>query len=172
VKVFSSWAQFVVSIAGKGTTFAQRVATDDSNLNRGEPGMKPSILWLLPLMFAVGCEIQLPPSAKGPADVVPETKTGSYEDAEPMGTNAMAAHMNHMNEQMVQQLGETDENYEKRFIDMMIPHHEGAVAMAKHAMQHSQREELKQMAQKMIDDQQREIEQLKELRAEWYESAE
>jgi uncharacterized protein (DUF305 family) len=133
--------------------------------------VKPSFLLLLPLLFAVGCEIQLPPKAvRTNAKDVAETKTGSYETAEPLGSNAMAAHMQHMNEQMVQQLGDSDENYEKRFIDMMIPHHEGAIVMAKHALDHSNREELKEMARKMIESQQQEIEQLKRHRAEWYGS--
>jgi uncharacterized protein (DUF305 family) len=131
--------------------------------------MKPSWLWLAPLAVMVGCNIQLPPNAQRQnAPAVPETKTGSYETAEPMGSNAMAAHMKHMNEQMVEQLGQPDENYEKRFIDMMIPHHEGAVMMAQHALEHSNREELREMARKMIESQQQEIEQLKQYRAEWY----
>jgi uncharacterized protein (DUF305 family) len=133
--------------------------------------MKPYITLLLPLLLATGCNIELPPGAgQQNAKNVPETKTGSYETAEPMGSNAMAAHMKHMNEQMVEELGDSDENYEKRFIDMMIPHHEGAIAMSQHALDHANRDELKQMARKMIEDQQREIERLKELRVQWYGS--
>jgi uncharacterized protein (DUF305 family) len=135
----------------------------------GVAGMNRSLLWLAPIALIVGCEIQLPPkAARSDSKPAPETKTGSYETAEPMGTNAMAAQMKHMNDQMVEQLGSADENYDKRFIDMMIPHHEGAVKMAEHALEHSQREELKEMARKMIDGQKQEIEQLKQMRAEWY----
>ena len=131
--------------------------------------MNRSLLWIVPLALVVGCEIQLPPkAAQNDVQPVPETKTGSYETAEPMGSNAMAAHMNHMNDQMVEQLGASDENYEKRFINMMIPHHEGAIKMAEHVLQHSNRDELKEMARKMIDSQQQEIDQLKQLRNEWY----
>jgi uncharacterized protein (DUF305 family) len=39
----------------------------------------------------------------------------------------------------------------------MIPHHEGAVAMAKVALRHAKDESTRQMAQKIIDDQEREI---------------
>src|SRR3954470_2755815 len=107
--------------------------------------MKPYIT-LLPLLLATGCNIQLPPgAAQQNAKNVPETKTGSYETAEPMGSNAMAAQIKHMNEQMVEELGDSDENYEKRFIDMMIPHHEGAIGMSQHALDHANRDELKQM---------------------------
>ena len=137
--------------------------------------MKTWLPLTLAALLTVGCEIRLPqktaqqPGADRPNTArTVETKTGSYETAEPMGTGAMAAHMTHMNEQMVEQLGVRDENYEKRFIDLMIPHHEGAVLMARHALEHSNQDELKQMAQKMIDDQQAEIERLKALRAEWY----
>jgi uncharacterized protein (DUF305 family) len=132
--------------------------------------MKPSFLLLLQLLFTIGCEIQLPPKAVRTSNDVPETKTGSYETAEPLGSNAMAAQIEHINEQMVQQLGEPDENYQKRFIDMMIPHHQGAMMMAQDALDHSNREELKELARKMIETQQQEIEQLKRYRAEWYGS--
>jgi len=50
---------------------------------------------------------------------------------------------------------------DKDFVRMMIPHHEGAVAMAKVQMQQGRNAELKRMAQKMIGDQTREIGQLK-----------
>lgn len=76
--------------------------------------------------------------------------------------------MRMVNDMMVQQLGANDPNYEKRFIDMMIPHHEGALLAAKHALVNANRPELKQMAQKMIETQQKEIEQLKKWRQEWY----
>ena len=39
----------------------------------------------------------------------------------------------------------------------MIPHHKGAVAMAKVAMKHAKDPATKQMAQKIIDDQEKEI---------------
>jgi uncharacterized protein (DUF305 family) len=83
----------------------------------------------------------------------------------------MAAHMRKMNEQMVKHLGEGDAEYEKRFIDMMIPHHEGAVLMAEHALKHAQKPELKAMAKKMIEDQQKEIEQMRAHREQWYGKA-
>ena len=80
----------------------------------------------------------------------------------------MSTQMRMMNDMMVKQLGAKDPNYEKRFIDMMIPHHEGALLAAKHALVNANRPELKEMAQKVIDAQQKEIEQLKKWRQEWY----
>jgi uncharacterized protein (DUF305 family) len=87
--------------------------------------------------------------------------------AAPQGHD-MAGHMRSMNEMMVRQLGQKDSDYEKRFIDMMIPHHEGAVLMAQNALQNANRPELQEMAKKMIEAQQKEIEQLKKWRQEWY----
>lgn len=75
-----------------------------------------------------------------------------------------------MNARMVKYLGHKDADYEKRFIDMMIPHHEGAVLSAKHALERSNRPELKEMARKAIEDQSKEIETLKKWRTEWYGS--
>lgn len=83
----------------------------------------------------------------------------------------MQKQMNEMNQMMVKHLGKQDKDYEKRFIDMMIPHHEGAVMMAEHALKNANEPELKKMAQKMIDEQSKEIEQLKKWRSEWYGAA-
>ena len=80
----------------------------------------------------------------------------------------MPKHMAEMNTMLVKHLGESDPEYDKRFIDLMIPHHEGAVLMAKHALKHSTHPEIKQMATKAIKEQQKEIEQLKQWRKTWY----
>ena len=45
---------------------------------------------------------------------------------------------------------------------MMIPHHQGAIDMAKVELQHGMDPELKAMAEKIIADQEREIAELKE----------
>jgi uncharacterized protein (DUF305 family) len=46
------------------------------------------------------------------------------------------------------------------FACAMIPHHQGAIKMAEVELQHGDSDEMKQLAQKIIDDQKREIEQL------------
>jgi uncharacterized protein (DUF305 family) len=76
--------------------------------------------------------------------------------------------MRMMNEKMVKMLGKGDAEYEKRFIDMMIPHHEGAILMAQDALKNATKPELKKMAEKMIEDQSKEIKMLKEYRMQWY----
>ena len=68
-------------------------------------------------------------------------------------------------------LGPADESFDLRFIDGMIPHHEGAVVMAQEALQKSNRPEIKQLAQAIIDAQEKEISELKEWRISWYSNA-
>lgn len=53
------------------------------------------------------------------------------------------------------------------FINMMIPHHEGAVAMAESVVNRGNHSELKMLAQKIIDSQQKEIMQMKEWQSLW-----
>lgn len=77
--------------------------------------------------------------------------------------------MNHGSMNM--SLGPKDENFDLRFLDGMTPHHEGAVVMAEEAFQKSQRPEIKQLAQSIIDAQQKEIAQMKEWRTAWYPNA-
>ncbi|PSB22767.1 DUF305 domain-containing protein [filamentous cyanobacterium CCP1] len=72
---------------------------------------------------------------------------------------------------MSMDLGPADESFDLRFIDAMIPHHEGAVAMAQEALQKSNRPEIQQLAQAIIDAQEKEISELKEWRTSWYPDA-
>lgn len=60
--------------------------------------------------------------------------------------------------------------FEQQFIDMMVPHHEGAVAMAQVAQARAERPEIRQMADAIISAQDREIQQMKGWRKAWYGS--
>ncbi|WP_437656831.1 DUF305 domain-containing protein [Sorangium sp. So ce1182] len=62
--------------------------------------------------------------------------------------------------------------FDQQFIDMMAPHHEGAVMMAKTAQERAEHAELKAMADDIISAQNQEISQLKSWREQWYGSAE
>ena len=61
--------------------------------------------------------------------------------------------------------------YDLQFIDTMSEHHRGAIEMAEMALKKSENAELKKFAQKIIDDQKKEIAQLKEWRDKWYAGA-
>lgn len=56
------------------------------------------------------------------------------------------------------------------FIDMMVPHHQSAVEMAKLATERAQHPELRTMADEIIAAQEREIAQLKGWRQDWFGS--
>ncbi|MEH2113628.1 DUF305 domain-containing protein [Nostoc sp.] len=80
--------------------------------------------------------------------------------------------MNHgsgmMNHSMRMDLGPADANFDLRFIDAMIPHHQGAVEMANVAQQKSKRPEIKKLADNIIKSQNQEITQMKQWRQAWY----
>jgi uncharacterized protein (DUF305 family) len=58
--------------------------------------------------------------------------------------------------------------YELQFIDTMIVHHQGAIDAAQLVATRGQHEELIKLAESIIEDQQREIAQMKEWRDAWY----
>lgn len=58
--------------------------------------------------------------------------------------------------------------YDLQFLDTMTHHHQGAIDMAKMALTKSQNPELKTFAQKIVDDQNKEIAQMKGWREKWY----
>lgn len=60
------------------------------------------------------------------------------------------------------------EDFDKMFIDMMIPHHESAIEMAKALQTTTQRPELRTLTEAIITAQQNEIDQMKQWRTEWY----
>ncbi|MBW4465017.1 MAG: DUF305 domain-containing protein [Pegethrix bostrychoides GSE-TBD4-15B] len=76
--------------------------------------------------------------------------------------------MNHSAGPMNMDLGPKDESLDLRFIDGMIPHHQGGVEMAQEALQKSQRPEIKQLATAIITAQEKEISQLQDWRKAWY----
>jgi uncharacterized protein (DUF305 family) len=70
--------------------------------------------------------------------------------------------------QMNMSLGKADSQFAKRFLDAMIPHHQGAVTMAKDALKKSQRPEMQQFAKSVIVSQQKEIDMMTQWRNKWY----
>lgn len=80
-----------------------------------------------------------------------------------------SAPMSH--DMMDMDLGPMDESFDLRFIDAMIPHHEGAIAMAQQVLEQSNRAEMRELAQSIIDAQQQEIDQMQQWRQAWYPDA-
>lgn len=64
--------------------------------------------------------------------------------------------------------GAANQPYDLQFIDSMIHHHQGAVVMSAAVLQKTERNELGLFLQKVIDDQEKEIAQMKEWRDKWY----
>ena len=64
--------------------------------------------------------------------------------------------------------GAADQPFDLQFLDSMIHHHNGAIMMAKMVLGKTERPELKTFGQKIIDDQTKEIDQMKQLREQWY----
>jgi uncharacterized protein (DUF305 family) len=61
--------------------------------------------------------------------------------------------------------------FDRAFIDMMIPHHEGAVTMARRLLAEGEHPELRRMGESIIASQGREIERMRAWREEWYGGA-
>ena len=64
--------------------------------------------------------------------------------------------------------GKSNQQFDYQFIKSMITHHQGAIDMAKSALTNSQHPEIRQAAQKIINDQTTEIDQMKNWRMQWY----
>jgi uncharacterized protein (DUF305 family) len=79
--------------------------------------------------------------------------------------------MNHGGMKHDLDLGKADANYDLRFIDSMVVHHQGAVVMAKEVLAKSKRAELIKLAKNIISAQDREISQMQQWRKTWYPKA-
>ena len=105
-----------------------------------------------------------------------EWRTAWYPNASatPMMYSAEMGHTMPMSEEMKSSmmmnmnLGAADDQFDLRFLNAMLPHHEGAVTMAKEALQNSDRPEIKKLAQDIISSQQQEISQMQQWRKAWY----
>lgn len=65
----------------------------------------------------------------------------------------------------------TAKPFDKAFIDMMVPHHEGAVRMATMLLKNGELPELQTMARAIKKAQEAEIEQMRSWRKDWYGSS-
>ncbi len=84
----------------------------------------------------------------------------------PMNANHNVAGTDHKS--MASSPNAASQPFDLQFIDTMTHHHQGAIDMAKMASTKSQNDELKKFAQKIIEDQNKEIGQMKDWREKWY----
>ncbi len=69
-------------------------------------------------------------------------------------------------------LMEGGEYSDERFIDAMVPHHQGAIAMAEVALENAEHPELLQLAENVISTQQAEIEELRSIKEQEFGTSE
>ena len=84
-------------------------------------------------------------------------------DHSQMGHGSMGMGSSGMAKQMVMENGKYSD---RAFIDSMVPHHQGAIAMAEVALDNAEHEEIIELSQNIISSQQAEIEELKSIKKE------
>jgi uncharacterized protein (DUF305 family) len=80
-----------------------------------------------------------------------------------MGHGSMGMGSGEMARQMVMENGKYSD---RAFIDAMVPHHQGAIAMAEVALDNAEHEEIRELSRNIISSQQAEIEELKAIKKE------
>jgi uncharacterized protein (DUF305 family) len=86
-----------------------------------------------------------------------------------MGHGSMGMGSGEMARQMVLENGEYSD---RRFIDAMVPHHQGAIDMAEVALTNAEHERIKQLSRAIISTQQAEIKELKSIKEEEFGTSE
>jgi uncharacterized protein (DUF305 family) len=78
-----------------------------------------------------------------------------------MGHGSMGMGSKGMAKQMVMENGKYSD---RAFIDAMVPHHQGAIAMAEVALKNAEHEEIEELSRNIVSTQQSEIEELKSIK--------
>jgi uncharacterized protein (DUF305 family) len=84
-------------------------------------------------------------------------------DHDQMGHGSMGMGSDGMARQMVMQDGKYSD---KAFINAMVPHHQGAIEMARVALENAEHEEIQEVSRNIVSTQQSEIEELKSIKQE------
>jgi uncharacterized protein (DUF305 family) len=111
------------------------------------------------------CSMANSPAISNPSTTVAQ-ESGSMNHG---GMNHGDMKQGGMNHNM--DIGPANANYDLRFLDSMIPHHQGALVMAKEVLAKSKRPELIKLAKTIIADQTQEIAQMQQWRKQWYPKA-
>ena len=118
--------------------------------------------WLLALLLAVALILAACGGAGGGQQGSGSGGMAGMDHSQ-MGHGSMGMGSKGMARQMVMENGKYSD---RRFIDAMVPHHQGAIAMAEVALKNAQHEEIIQLSRKIISSQQAEIEELKSIKQE------
>lgn len=94
--------------------------------------------------------------------------TSANTSSTPMNNMAGMSHDSMDHSSMQSSPNAASAPFDLQFLDTMIAHHQGAIEMAQMAVQKTQNSELKRFAQNIIDDQQKEIAEMKGWREKWY----
>lgn len=124
------------------------------------------MMFVLALLLAAcqpaGSQVTAPPAA---AEATTEATAEVVAEATAEATPEATATMDHST---MDHAAMGDAPFDAQFIDGMIDHHEGAIAMAEQVLAESERPELREMAEAIIAAQQSEVDQMRSWRAEWY----
>lgn len=143
------------------------------------------------LLFMISACTETAPKSEGDASptiassATPSVNSSVNPSASPSAMSSMKPMMDHggmqggmqggmkggMMNHAQMDLGPADADYDLRFIDGMIPHHEGALVMAKDALSKSQRPEIKTLANAILKAQPPEMAQMQQWRSAWYPKA-
>jgi uncharacterized protein (DUF305 family) len=97
---------------------------------------------------------------------------GGRADEKTGGMTAMEG-MDHGSDDMTRKMVmENGEYSDERFIDAMVPHHQGAVEMAKVALENAEHEEIRSLAEDIVTAQETEIKELKTIKKEEFGTSE
>jgi uncharacterized protein (DUF305 family) len=109
-------------------------------------------------LMKIATRLDIPPSAT-------HGHTQMMEDLDTLGVTMKQAGM----KMEMGPLTDADP-FDRKFIDMMVPHHQGAVLMANAELRHGKVDRLRQIARSIVEDQGKEIHQMNEWRTAWYGS--
>jgi uncharacterized protein (DUF305 family) len=125
--------------------------------------MHPKVRFLTPIAMIMGT---LSISSLAIANLTTHHHQNSTLAQNHEGMSHREGKMNHSMD-----VGPANANYDLRFLDSMIPHHQGALVMAQEVLQKSKRPELIKLAKVILADQKKEIAQMKLWRKQWYPKA-
>ena len=74
-----------------------------------------------------------------------------------------------MNRDQMKQMMGGNVDFDRMFLQMMIPHHQAAISMAEQALNQAEHPEIKTLAQSIITTQQAEIVEMQSYRHDWYD---